>query len=69
MTAARLPKGLYRTGSYETGDAAAFVDGGSMGFEVNEARYRDASYSPPFDSLPTKKDFEANGGVAPRTAD
>lgn len=65
MTAAKRPRGQYRTGAYETGDASAFVSDGAQGFDVPEARYRMNGYDPAFDALPTKEEFDSNGGKLP----
>lgn len=62
MSESKSPRGLYRTGTYEGGDAAAYVTDGTMGFEVDEATYRMRPYLPVFDRLPTKAEYEANGG-------
>lgn len=62
MTATRSPRGRYRTGSYEAHDLSAFVSDGTMGFDVPEHLYRERGYNPTFEALPTREEYEANGG-------
>lgn len=62
MDTTKRTRGLYRTGSYESGNAAAYVTDGTMGFEIDEATYRMRPYLPVFDGLPTKEEYQANGG-------
>ncbi len=54
-------KGLYRTKTPESDAEYAFVDYGvpSSAGEIPRSRYESQGYEPPFDSLPTKEDFEA----------
>jgi len=62
MDTPKLARGLYRTGSYEAGNAAAYVTDGTMAFEIDESTYRMRPYLPVFDGLPTREEYEANGG-------
>jgi len=57
MMAAR---GVYRTKTPESGaQYAAMVYGHSAAFEVPEQYYRDRGYTPNFDDLPTKDQYDA----------
>jgi hypothetical protein len=50
---AKTPRGLYRTPNW------AFVSDGKLIFDMPESRYRDRGYEPPYDQLPSKKEYEA----------
>lgn len=55
-------KGVYRTRTPASGAEYAFVDYGvasSLGDTVPRDLYETNGYEPPFDSLPTKEEFEA----------
>jgi len=54
-------KGLYRTVTPESGAEYAYLDYGvpSNPGEMRRARYESNAYEPPFDSLPTKQQYEA----------
>jgi hypothetical protein len=54
-------KGIYRTKTPESGAEYAFVDYGiaSTLNEIPRWQYENADYEPPFDSLPTKGEYEA----------
>jgi hypothetical protein len=62
MTTTKNARGLYRTGTYDSGATYAYVTDGTQGFEINEATYRGGAYVPAYDALPTKEEYEANGG-------
>lgn len=62
MTASRTPRGLYREGTYESGDTTAWITDGTIGMTIPEATYRLRGYSPAYDALPTKAEYEENGG-------
>ena len=56
-----MAKGVYRTRTPESGAEYAYVDYGApsdLG-EIPRSRYEEQSYDPPFDTLPTKEDYEA----------
>ena len=41
---------------------SAYVTDGALSFDVDEATYRMGPYFPVYDALPTKEEYEANGG-------
>ena len=68
MTTTKISRGLNRTGTYESGATYAYVTDGTMGFDVDEATYRRRPYFPVYDALPTKEEYEANGGKVAQRA-
>jgi len=56
---AKKLRGLYR------GPGWAYVSDGNFIFDMPESRYRDRGYEPPYDQLPSKKEYEALKGKTP----
>lgn len=54
-------RGVYReiNGWAGTEDSAHMIDGGGNEYDVPRSRYESQSYAPPFDSLPTREEYEA----------
>lgn len=53
---AKKLRGLYRDPGW------AYVSDGNFIFDMPESRYRDRGYEPPYDQLPSKKEYEALKG-------
>ena len=54
-----MAKGLFRDGNY-----AQVIFEGKASIPVRRDRYEHAQYQPPFNSLPTKEDYESGDGLS-----
>ena len=59
-----MAKGLFRDGNY-----AQVVFEGKASIPVRRDRYEHAQYQPPFNSLPTKEDYESGHGQPDQSSD
>ena len=56
-----MAKGLFRDGNY-----AQVIFEGKASLPVRRDRYEHAQYQPPFNSLPTRADYESGDGLSAR---
>lgn len=64
MSTLRGQRGLYREETSAPGATYACVTDGSITMTITEGDYRLRGYLPAYDGLPTKAEYEANGGRA-----
>lgn len=59
ITVAKMPVGRYRCAPVGTHGERAYVEDGGVGSFVERTSYEGKGYQPPFESLPTEDEYNA----------